>query len=198
MAENNKVTQIIERRQKKKKRQQYVKDILKVLLLGGAIYFAASSPRFTTQLMKIYFKNREYKRENFLSTFEYLKKRGLIEVTKRNKQLFVSLTKEGKNKAGRYRINDLKIQRSGPWDGLWRLAIFDIPQDQRYRRELFRGKIKELGFFQLQKSVWAHPFECGKEISLLKSFFGLSDKNIRVITAISIGEDSAIKKHFKL
>ena len=175
-----------------------MRDILKTIFFGGVIYVAASSPYFITRLMKLYFCEQKYKNKNFSSAFDYLKKNDLIRIVKRNKQIFVYLTKEGKKKAGKYQINDLKIADCKSWDGLWRLAIFDIPQEKRYHRELFRGKIKELGFYLLQKSVWLHPFECGREINLLKSFFGLSNENIRVITATSIGDDAEIKKYFKL
>lgn len=41
------------------------------------------------------------------------------------------------------------------WDGCWRIVIFDIPERQRVVRDLFRRNLKNWGFKQVQKSVWA-------------------------------------------
>ncbi|MBI2041804.1 MAG: hypothetical protein HYT20_02150, partial [Candidatus Nealsonbacteria bacterium] len=84
------------------------------------------------------------------------------------------------------------------WDGKWRIVIFDISQPKLSKREAFRGKIKELGFYPLQKSVWVHPHECKGEIQVLKDFFGFSNKEIGVITAEKIDEDFFLRKIFKL
>lgn len=158
---------------------------------------AATSPYFLTRVVKQYFKSTR-KTKNFLSAFDYLRNRGLIKIISKNNQIYIYLTKKGRHKAGRYQINDLRLQKPEKWDGFWRVVIFDIPTDKRMKREAFRGKIKELGFYKLQKSVWIHPFECDKEINLLRSFFGLQEDDIRVILAKGIGEDSAIRKYFNL
>ncbi len=55
-----------------------------------------------------------------------------------------------------------------------------------------------MGFYPLQKSVWIYPFDCQPEIELLKDFFGLSDKEIRVIVAGDVGPDDKLKEIFKL
>src|SRR3990167_2124094 len=40
------------------------------------------------------------------------------------------------------------------WDGKWRVVIFDIPEEKRIIRNLFRRNLKKWGFKHLQKSVW--------------------------------------------
>lgn len=40
------------------------------------------------------------------------------------------------------------------WDGKLRIVIFDIPEQKRVIRNLFRRNIKKWGFKPLQKSVW--------------------------------------------
>lgn len=76
--------------------------------------------------------------------------------------------------------------------------IFDISQLKKLYREAFRGKLKELGFYQLQKSVWIYPFDCRAEIELLREFFGLSEKEIRLVVAEDIERSGELKKFFKL
>src|SRR3989344_7150077 len=43
------------------------------------------------------------------------------------------------------------------WDGLWRLVVFDISEENRKLRDLLRRKLRSLGFAMFQKSVWVTP-----------------------------------------
>ena len=173
----------------------------------GVIYISASSPYFCLNLSKNIskilkdFKKRDYtktKNTQFRNAFYYLKKRNYLDIREENKQIYVSLTKQGKKRAGKYLIDDLTIKKPKKWDEKWRLIIFDIPDITKIKREAFRGKLKELGFYQLQKSVWACPYDCQKEIKLLREFFGLTPKELKLITALNIEEDNFLKRYFKL
>jgi len=176
--------------------------VLKTLLLVGAFYIAASSPYFVFRLMKEFRKKRYWqKNENkkrFENAFYYLKRQGYIKIEKKNRQIYISLTEEGKKKAKKYQIDDLKIKAPSQWDKKWRLIIFDIPNNQGIKREAFRGKLKELGFFPLQKSVWVYPYECDKEIKMLREFFGLTAKQLRIVTTDNLEEDNFLRERFKV
>jgi len=182
----------------KKPRTEIVKDILKWLLVAGMVCVAASSPYFTQNLIRNYKKFKKYPKKKVSDTFSNLKRQGLISFKKVNHQIFISLTEKGKQKANWLQIDDIKIKKTKKWDGKWRIVIFDISQLKKLYREAFRGKLKELGFYQLQKSVWIIPFNCKAEIELLKDFFGLSDKELRLIIAEDIGKEEELKKIFKL
>jgi phenylacetic acid degradation operon negative regulatory protein len=43
------------------------------------------------------------------------------------------------------------------WDGVWRLAMFDVPQVHASLRTRLRRKLRELRFGWLQNSVWLSP-----------------------------------------
>ena len=183
----------------RKPRSEIIKDVLSWLLTAGVVVIAATSPYFITSLAKS-FKNkrlRRYKRKKISDAFYRLRKEGCVEIAKRGHQIYISLTEKGRKKAGWLQIDSLKIKRPKKWDGKWRIVIFDIAQLKKLYREAFRGKLKELGFYPLQKSVWIHPFNCSDEIELLKYFFGLSEKEIRLIVAEDIGQDDWLKKIFK-
>ncbi len=182
----------------RKPRSEIAKDILKWLLIAGVVCLAGNSPYFVINLMKTYKRWKKYKRRKIYDTFMRLKKKGCIKIERKNHQVYISLTEEGKKLAGWLQIDALKINRPKRWDGKWRIVIFDIAQLKKLHREAFRGKLKELGFYPLQKSVWIYPFECKDEIELLKDFFGLNDKELRLIVAEKIGPDDWFKKHFKL
>lgn len=182
----------------KKPKSEIVKDILKCLAVTGAVSIAATSPYFISNILKGFQNAKKYKRRRICDTFYRLKKEGCINIQKVNHQIYISLTEEGKKKAGRLQIDALKINTPKQWDGKWRMVIFDISQPKLSKREAFRGKLKELGFYPLQKSVWIHPYKCEDEIQVLKDFFGLGTKEIRVITAEKIDDDRSIIKIFKL
>jgi DNA-binding transcriptional regulator PaaX len=181
-----------------KPKSEIVKDILSWLMLAGAVYIAASSPYFVRNLLKEFKKWQKYPKKKITDTFYNLKRRGLIKIEQKRGQIYISLTEEGKKRAGRFQIDALKIKRPKKWDGKWRIVIFDISQLKKIHREAFRGKLKQLGFYPLQKSVWVHAFDCQAEIELLREFFGLTEKEIRLIIAEKIENDQELKKFFKL
>ena len=182
----------------RKPRSAIVKDVLYWLLMTGAVYLAASSPYFARNLWREYERWKKYPKKRVSDTFYNLKKQGLIEIKKQGPQIYINLTEEGKKKASFLQINDLRINQPKRWDRKWRLVIFDIAQLKKVYREAFRGKLKELGFSQLQKSVWIHPYDCVSEIDILKEFFGLTDNELRLIVAEEIGDDMKIREIFKI
>jgi len=182
----------------KKPRSAISKDIFGWLLTAGLICVASSSPNFVKGLTADNKRFKKYPRKKFYDHFYRMRQRGLINVEYRGKQLYISLTPKGRKTAGYLQIDSLKINKPNKWDNKWRLVIFDIAQLMKTHREAFRGKLKELGFLPLQRSVWIHPFNCRAEVDLLKDFFGLTDKEIRLIIAEDIGESDKFKKLFKL
>lgn len=53
------------------------------------------------------------------------------------------------------------------WDGWWRLVIFDVPEKARDLRDHLRYALQQLGFKQLQQSVWIHPYDIFDELEKL-------------------------------
>jgi len=185
------------------KRSEITKTILKGLLYGGGITIALTSPHFITKILPRIIKYARHKekmkkieRRRFYNSFSYLKKQGFIKMQHKGSQLYISLTKEGRKKCGKFQIDDLKIKKPIKWDKKWRILIFDIKEKQRIKREALRGKLKELGLYQLQKSVWVCPYNFFKEIDLLRRFFGLKDKEMKIITASEIENDEELKIFF--
>lgn len=86
----------------------------------------------------------------------YLKKRKELETVEKNSKLFLKLTKKGKVRALLHRLYR-DYQKKRVWDGKWRLVIWDIPESSAEQRNRFRYLVKDLGFYQLQKSVFITP-----------------------------------------
>ncbi len=186
-----------------KTKKEITKIILKGLLISGGIAIASTSPFFATRLIPALIKyarykkrQKEFEKKKFYNAFYKLKKKGLINFDYRGKQVYISLTPEGRQWAGKYQIDDLEIKKPRRWDKKWRVLIFDIKEKQKGKREALRGKLKELKFYQIQKSVWVCPYKFKKEIEILRSFFGLTKNEMITIEASNIENDQKIKTFF--
>jgi len=183
----------------KKPKSEIAKDIILGLALAGSVLaVSALSPYSTASALLRLLKNKRYNKKNCYNVFYRLKKQGYLATEIYNHQIYISLTAEGKKKAGRFQIDSLSIKKPKKWDKKWRIVIFDIAQLKKMHREAFRGKLKTLGFYLLQKSVWVCPFNCKDEIELLRSFFGLNESELRFIVAEDVGSSEELRKFFKI
>ena len=185
----------------RKPRSEIAKDIVRWLLISGAIGLAATSPYFGINAWRAFQKakyQRKYVKRKFSDTFTRLVRNNAVCVERRGHEVKIFLTPEGRKIAGYMQIDSLNIKRPAKWDKKWRLVMFDISQLKLMHRNIFRSKLKELGFVPFQKSVWTHAFECRDEIGVLKDFFGLSDKEVCLVAVENIPLEDSLKKHFRL
>ena len=118
---------------------------------------------------------------------------------KEDKNGFVKivLTKEGQKKALKFKIDEMEILKPSKWDGEWRIVIFDIPEKFKKAREALRIKLKDLGFLELQKSVFVLPYECENEIDFIMEVF-LIRPYVRFMRAKSFTNEEQLKIKFNL
>ena len=181
-----------------KPKSEIAEDILRWLLVAGAISIAATSPYFIQNILRANQKLKKYQKRKIQDTFSSFRRRGLLEINNNNKQVYISLTKEGKKKAGMLQINDLSVTRPKKWDGIWRALLFDIAHNKRSYREALRGKLKELNFFLFQKSVWVHAFDCKAEMEILRDFFGFNSREMCLMVVDSIEHDEKLREFFRV
>ena len=124
---------------------------------------------------------------------KYIKK--IIRSSDKKKVVSIQLTRKGKKLFQECRIEDIKLARSGKWDGEWRIIIFDVPQKANYDREFLRNKLKTLGFFRIQHSAWVYPYDCMDEIELVIEYYKLS-KYVLKFTA-PLKRDGELIEHFR-
>ena len=108
----------------------------------------------------------------------------------------MKITEKGKVRLINFDIDTIKIQL-GKWDGKWRFVIFDIPEKKRIARDILRSKLKEIGFIQIQKSVWACPYECEEEIAFISSVYEV-ERYVNYIVAAKIDHEEFLKTKFGL
>ncbi|MBI2595259.1 hypothetical protein HYW46_00810 [Candidatus Daviesbacteria bacterium] len=87
-------------------------------------------------------------KSGFAKAIARLKAGELVEKVKVDNQMIVKLTNVGEQF-----LFDNNLKDDG-WDEKWRIVIFDIPEQKRIIRNLFRRNLKKWGFKPLQKSVW--------------------------------------------
>jgi phenylacetic acid degradation operon negative regulatory protein len=115
-----------------------------------------------------------------------------------NKNEFeIRLTEKGLARVLQDSFQNMKIRESKNWDGYWRVIVFDIPDRHKWAREGFREKLKNLNFYQLQKSVFVAPYPCEKMIEFLISVFSINSY-VRLIETQDLSDDLELKKFFAL
>lgn len=111
--------------------------------------------------------------------------------------VMMTLTEKGKLVNLRYNIEKLKLPKLNKWDGLWRMVIFDIPEAKKKARDILSFKLKQLGFYPFQKSVFVYPYECQKELDFLIEFFELRPY-VRLLKVKETDVDLHLKEIFEL
>lgn len=125
---------------------------------------------------------------------KYLESLGQIKLSSKNDQIFIKLTKKGKLQALLLRMEN-DFARVRKWDGKWRVIIWDIPESSRKQRNRMRYAVKDLGFYQLQKSVFITPFPLPASAVQYLRESGLL-KFIRFLRVDKLDDDRFLKKHF--
>lgn len=102
------------------------------------------------------FEEWAYK-NGMLRQIQELERRGYLESTPAGKagQRVLKLTQQGVLRA--LGGIDPVTKWDRPWDGKWRLAMFDLPEDRRALRNALRKELRAAKFGCLQGSVWLTP-----------------------------------------
>lgn len=137
-----------------------------------------------------YFRMKNCRGSDIRQKLYDLKKRNLIKSVIENNEHYFELTPEGAEVLKWSMIG--KSKRQGKWDKLFRLVVFDIPEEKKATRNVIRDKLNEIGFVQMQKSVFVYPFDCKRDIETL-CYYTNSGKYLRyLVVKITEGEEELI------
>ncbi len=179
------------------KRNEIAKAILISLAAVGILTVAIITPGVLPAVADILKLNKKYNSRQVKQSLYKLEKSKLISVAQESGKTVVRLTKRGKDKILRFKLEDMKIQPQKYWDKKWRLVIFDVPKNLHVNRTVFSKKLREMGFKPLQKSVWVTPYPCEDEIDFLKEIY-LIKPYVRIVIAQSIDIQNDLINKFKL
>lgn len=160
-----------------------IKDkILLGLAVLGDLTFQVAEPIGITLKKAHNMLPQDYKATNFYGALNRLYKTNEIEkIIKRGKP-YIRLTGRGKRKLTR--DFPLLAMQQKPWDGFWRVVIFDIPEKYHYVRDLLRNKLASLGFGKLQRSVYITPFNVAQDV---REF--LASKNLSGYVLVMVSKE---------
>ncbi len=137
----------------------------------------------TSELIEAAGKNPE---KEVARLIYYAKNRGYL-----NSKL--QTTKSGSERLMKLDFNYLEMNE--PWDGKWRMVMYDIPEEKKTAREHIRRLVKQLGFVQLQRSIWIHPLPCLNQFEKIKEANGLENTLILIETENIAGVEK-FQNHF--
>jgi CRISPR-associated endonuclease Cas2 len=169
------------------------KILLWLLGAGGIAVLSIMAPQLPSVILKSYLKDKYRLRERL----KRLEENKWIKITEYGDKIKLELVEDGQLKALYYKLEDLKINKPKQWDGLWRIVIFDIPEEKKIAREVLRNKLKQLGFVQLQKSVFVFPYDCKKEIEIIKNAYEIWPYT-NLIVAHEVDAEDKLKDKFSL
>lgn len=154
-------------------------------------------PKVLSPLLKKQFKQwGHFDRRRLKAELRRLQKTGVIEAVTGTSEMTYRLTEKGKIKLFKYKLGEMSL-RTNHWDRKWQLVAYDIPKGMKNQAEAFRSLVKKLGFYQLQKSLWLTPYQCGEEIEFLKNLYNLQNY-VTVLTISGLEGESAYKHYFGL
>ncbi len=173
------------------------KITLAVLAMGGIIIVGAMAPNIFQAFGK-FRRARKYSPQQLRSSIYTLNRRGYVEIIKeKDDKTIIKLTSRGRKRIKEFSIENISINKQNKWDKKWRIVIFDIPIKFNKAREALRNKLKDLNFYQLQKSVWIYPYPCEDEILFLANIFQV-EPFVEIFTADELLHENKIRKYFKL
>lgn len=109
----------------------------------------------------------------------------------------VKITKSGFTRALSYELDTMRILPPKRWDRKWRVVIFDIPEKYKDLRNAFRERLRQLGLYQLQESVYVSPYPCFDEVEFLRELYGVAFTT-KYLLVDRIEDDSILRDHFGL
>jgi len=170
--------------------------VLKTVAVGGIAVSVLALPGLA-QVLSMFAPKNKYDRNRINRSYYNLKKQNYIRVYKKDGKDVVEITKEGRKKILQYDFENLKLKKQKKWDGLWRVVMFDIPEDNKNARRALSNKLKSIGFYKFQKSVFIYPYKCGDEIQFVANYFKVK-RYVKCMLVNEIEDVVRLKKIFGL
>lgn len=180
-----------------------VNTVLNLLKIGTVLTAVFLFPKSVKGISDLFLNNKEnetwgkYDQYRLRQIVKRLVKRKLLSIEEKNGIQTVILTENGRKQILKYNLEKITIEKPEKWDGRWHVVIFDIDEKKSHLRDVLREKIKNLGFFKLQESVFIHPYPCEKEIAFLRQVYHIGNE-VSVFTAINLEEENYLRNYFNL
>ncbi|MBU1557977.1 hypothetical protein KKC45_03385 [Patescibacteria group bacterium] len=172
---------------------------LVTLLLGGVALSLSASPKKQFQILgEIHDELKNFDEKHLKRSIKTLYESRVINYKEdKDGRMTVVLSEDGKKRAITYDIDNIKIKKPKKWDGKWRIVLFDVPERKKRIRDVLRNHLRAIGFFEFQKSVLIHPYDCKDEIDYIIETYEAREF-VRFVVAETIDNELHIKSFFGL
>jgi hypothetical protein len=191
----------MKRKQKKIKLPIYetlrIADKIMCAMFAGIVVTAFLTSPFGLYSIVVGGVRYYFRKEDFHREIKRLNKRGYVALTKTDKGWVLKLLTKGRLKQAAIEFRNLVLPIPKNWDGKWRLFSFDIPEEERKNRDLIRRKLKQLGLYNIQRSLFSYPHDCRKELGIVSDYYGVG-KYVTYMETSFIDIDKELRKHFGL
>lgn len=116
----------------------------------------------------VYGTGKDFDKPVISQAIKRLREKGYIETEVNEKKVIIKLTELGADTLG-------LVYEDQPWDKKWRIVIYDIPEDKRRIRDLFRRRLKEWDFKNWQQSIWITKSNVTIKLRKLVQKLGIAD-----------------------
>ena len=172
------------------------RTVLALLVVGGVLTLAALTPNIFTLFGPLARRRGFFERTSLYASVRYLRKKKFIKRGSKQRDT-ITLTNRGFRHAISDAFRNLKINRPEQWDGVWRMVVFDVPEKDKWARDNFARKLRELGFHRMQESVYILPYPCREELNFLSDIFSIS-KYVKTVETRTVENEDDIREIFAL
>lgn len=148
------------------------------MVLAGPVILSSLFLPNAPLLLKPLIKWREnwdkIDRRRIYDAVKRLNNKRLIELVEKNNELYIKITDNGKKLTRSFDYDNLELPQSKKWDKKWRLVVFDIPNKKKKERRAFSKKLKVIGFYPIQESVFIYPYDCCDEVDFICEFLSIN------------------------
>lgn len=179
----------------------YILEVIGLTILSGGNPLRPIIPLAISEIAKTIkeIKNLNVEEEKIKKSLKSLEQREIISLEEKNNNVFVRLKDKNNSLVIKYSIKalfDFK-KKEKKWKGKWFIVFFDVPKIQNNKRDYLRLYLLKIGFIKYQQSVYIFPYECQKEVLLIKKVVE-GAKYMKYIVAEKIENEDTIKQYFGL
>lgn len=183
------------------RRKSLTRDVLFMVASGTLLLSSLFAPN-VAQLLKPLMRWRKnwdkIDRRRINEAVKRLNQKRLVNLVEREGKIYVEITVAGKKLVKDYDYDDLKLPDEKIWNKKWHLLTFDIPEKKQKERRAFSKKLKDLGFYPLQESVFIYPYNCKDEIDFICGFLSIEQHvNYFIVDAVDKNEGD-LRRFFNL
>ena len=179
----------------------YILEVIGLTLIAGGNPLRPTLSLSVKEIIKTLkeLKNLNIEEKKIEKSLKSLERKEIINLEEKDNKVFVYIKDKNNPTVMKYSIKalmDLKKKKK-KWEGKWFLVFFDVPEVQRNKRNYLRKYLVDIGFYRYQQSIYIFPYECEKEIILIKKIVE-GAKYMKYIIAEKIEDEHVIKTFFKL